>query len=155
VLLRNEVRFVLIGGLAGSALGSPVITGDVDICYARDEVNLRHLAAALRELEGALRGRGVPEDLPFQLDAGMLEAGDSFTFRTRSGPVDLLATPSGTRGFDDLAAGATEMEIAGRRVLVASLDDLIRMKRAAARMKDLEHLEWLIALRDEQEQRDG
>jgi hypothetical protein len=34
---------------------------------------------------------------------------------------------------------------------VASLDDLIRMKRAAARVKDLERVEWLIALRDELE----
>ena len=28
---------IVIGGLAGSLLGSPVVTYDLDICYARDE----------------------------------------------------------------------------------------------------------------------
>jgi hypothetical protein len=152
VMARNDVRFVLIGGLASTARGSPVITGDIDICYARDPDNLERLAAALRELGARLRGRGVPDDLPFQLDAATLEAGDSFTFLTRAGSVDILGTPSGTSGFRDLVAGASELEIGGMPVAVASLDDLIRMKRAASRTKDLAHLEWLLALRDEAEE---
>lgn len=151
VLARHGVRFVLIGGLASTARGSPVITGDIDICYARDPDNLERLAAALRELNARLRGRGIPDDLPFQLDAATLEAGDSFTFVTSAGSVDILGTPSGTSGFRDLVAGASELEIGGLPVMVASLDDLIRMKRAASRTKDLEHLEWLLALRDETE----
>ena len=111
------------------------------------------MAAALRELEATLRGRGVPPDLPFQLDGRTLALGDSLTFHTRAGSVDIIATPSGTSGFRDLEAGATELDIGGRPVHVASLDDLIRMKRAAGRTKDLEHLEWLMALRDETERR--
>src|SRR5437867_5021770 len=39
VLLRHGVRFVLIGGYAGQIRGSPIITGDLDICYARDDDN--------------------------------------------------------------------------------------------------------------------
>jgi hypothetical protein len=35
-LVRHEVEFVLIGGLAGMALGSTVLSHDVDIAYARD-----------------------------------------------------------------------------------------------------------------------
>jgi hypothetical protein len=155
VMARHEVRFVLIGGLASTARGSPVITGDIDICHARDPDNLQRLTAALRELGARLRGRGVPDDLPFQLEAATLEAGDSFTFLTRAGSVDILGTPSGTTGFRDLVAGATELRIGGMPVMVAGLDDLIRMKRAASRTKDLEHLEWLLALRDETESRDG
>jgi hypothetical protein len=152
VLATHGVRFVLIGGLAGSARGSPVITGDVDLCYARDMENLKRLAAALQELGARLRGRGVPPDLPFQLDAATLDAGDMFTFTTSEGPVDILGTPSGTRGFGDLDAGATDMVIGGVTVRVAALDDLIRMKAASGRMKDLEHLEWLRAIRQEGEE---
>jgi hypothetical protein len=151
-LARHRVRFVLIGGLAGSARGSPVITGDIDICYARDPDNLGCLADALNELGAKLRGRGIPEDLPFRLDAKTLEADDSFTLVTSAGSVDILGTPSGTSGFPDLDAGATELDIGGVAVRVASLDDLIRMKRAAGRTKDLTHLEWLKAVREEQGQ---
>ncbi|HVF18934.1 MAG TPA: hypothetical protein VNA14_01660 [Mycobacteriales bacterium] len=143
---EHDVRYVLIGGLAANARGSATITYDLDICYARDKENLERLAAALRSMHALLRG--VDEDLPFILDAQSLRNGDSFTFVTDFGPVDILATPSGTSGFDDLVKAANEMALAGHAVLVVALDDLIRMKRAAGRAKDRIEVENLIALRD-------
>jgi hypothetical protein len=148
-LTDNNVRFVLIGGYAASLRGSPVITGDLDICYARDADNLERLAAALRELDA--RPRGVDEDVPFLLDARTLRLGDTFTFVTRAGSVDCFGTPSGTAGFVDLAADATEEDLNGLTVSVASLDDLIRMKRASGRRKDQIQLEWLAAIKQELE----
>ena len=83
-----------------------------------------------------------------------LRNGDSFTFVTDAGALDVLGTPSGTSGFDDLEAGADDMDLGdGVIVKVASVDDLIRMKRASARTKDLLHVEQLTALRDEIEGR--
>jgi hypothetical protein len=146
-LTRHEVRFVVIGGLAGAIRGSPVITGDVDICHARDGANLERLAEALRELGAHLRG--APEDVPFRLDAATPLAGDHFTFSTSLGPLDCLGTPAGTEGFRDLDATATDEDLDGLSVRVASLDDLIRMKRAAGRPQDRIAIEWLSALRDE------
>lgn len=52
-------------------------------------------------------------------------------------------------GYDDLAAGGEELDLDGLRVLVASIEDLIRMKRAAGRPKNLVEAEILGALRDE------
>lgn len=147
VLARHGVRFVLIGGLAARALGSPLITRDIDICYARDDDNLERLAAALREVRAELRG--VDEQVPFLLDAETLKAGDCFTFTTDVGSVDILGTPSGVGGFEDLSAGAERVYIGGSEVLVAAIDDLIRMKRAAGRPKDLRTIEELEALREE------
>jgi hypothetical protein len=144
------VRFVLIGGLAAKAHGSPTLTVDIDICYARDSDNLERLAAALRELGSVLRG--APAELPFRLDARTLRLGDTFTFVTDLGDLDVLGTPSGVNGFDELIANAQELELdEGLVVPVASLDDLIRMKRAAGRAKDRIELEVLGALRDEVE----
>jgi hypothetical protein len=91
----------------------------------------------------------VAEDVPFVLDARTLRNGDSFTFDTDLGAFDVLATPSGTSGYQDLAAGAQRMDIGGVEVDVVALDDLIRMKRAAGRVKDRLAVEELIALRDE------
>lgn len=141
------VRFVLIGGLAGTERGSSLLTFDTDICYDRSPDNLERLASALVAMHARLRG--VDEDVPFILDARTLRNGDSFTFETDYGPLDVLATPSGTTGYPDLVAGADAMEIGGITVQVVALDDLIRMKRAAGRAKDRAAVEILVALRDE------
>jgi hypothetical protein len=149
VLARHGVRFILIGGYAAIARGSPLLTGDMDICYARDDENLERLAGALRELSATLRG--APPGVPFQLDAKALKKGDHFTFSTSVGALDILGTPAGTRGFGDLNQDATDVELDGLTIRVASIDDLIRMKRAAGRPKDLIGLEWLRGLRDQLE----
>ncbi len=65
------------------------------------------------------RLRGAPAGLPFGLDAQTLANGDSFTFTTDVGSLDILATPSGTSGYDDLArtsenVSAFGVEIDGR-----------------------------------------
>ena len=144
---RHGVRFVVIGGIGARLHGSPTVTRDTDICYERSPENLERLAAALEELGARLRG--VDEDVPFLLDAKTLGAGDHFTFRTRAGDFDVLGQPAGVRGFDELAERATPFDIDGITVLVASIDDLIRMKRAAGRAKDLIEVEVLAAVRDE------
>lgn len=146
-LAKHGVHFVLIGGVAANALGSPTATFDVDICYARDFENLERLASCLLSLHASLRG--APKDVPFILDAKTLKMGDAFTFDTDVGPLDCLGTPAGTQGFEELQVSASTTEIAGEVVLVASIDDLLRMKRAAGRKKDLSTIEYLGALREE------
>lgn len=144
---RHGVRFVIIGGIAGRLWGSTIVTNDLDICYGRDRANLQALAAALRELKAKLRG--VDRDVPFMTDARTLELGDSFTFTTTAGSFDILGTPSGSGGYTALARTATEMDVGGVSALVASIEDLIQMKRAAGRPKDLIEAEVLAAVREE------
>jgi hypothetical protein len=149
-LSRHGVRFVVVGGIAGRLLGSPTVTRDLDICYARDTANLRALAAVLAEIHAQLRG--VDPGLSFVPDARTLGAGDAFTLQTDAGDLDLLGIPAGTDGYADLARTATLADLGGMQVLVAGVDDLIRMKRAAGRPKDLIEVEVLGALRDEIEE---
>lgn len=149
ILDRHRVRHVVIGGLAAAAHGSPSVTQDLDICYDRDPENLGRLAAALHEVRARLRG--AEEEVPFILDARTFQGGGHFTFTTDAGDLNCLGEPPGTNGYDDLATGASAMDFDGLRVDVASLDDLIRMKRAAGRPKDRVELEILGALREEME----
>lgn len=150
VLLRHGVRFVVIGGVAGRQWGSPLITHDTDICYERTAANYQALVSALKEMNATLRG--APAGLPFQLDAKTIAFGDSFTFETTMGPLDCLGTPSGTSGYPDLMKSATQVEIDdGVSVYFCSLDDLMRMKRAANRPKDRIELEILAAVKEERE----
>ncbi|MEA2685408.1 MAG: hypothetical protein QOE93_603 [Actinomycetota bacterium] len=145
---RHNVRYVVIGGYAAGILGAPIMTNDLDICYERSKENMERLASALRELGAKLRVAHVDEELPFILDGLTLAAGDSFTFRTNVGDLDVLATPSGTNGFKDLDAAATTYDLGdGLRARVVSLDDLIRMKEAARRAKDESHLHILQVLK--------
>jgi hypothetical protein len=149
-LAAHRVEFVVIGGIAGAALGSPTATVDIDICYRRTDANLKRLARTLKELNARLRG--TDDHVPFLLDAKTLAAGDRFTLTTDLGDLDLLCTPAGTAGFEDLRAGATRVSLEGFEVSVVSLSDLIRMKRAAGRPRDVAELEILEALREELEQ---
>src|SRR6266545_7090747 len=101
-LVAADVRFVLVGGLAAQAHGSPSLTGDVDICYARDAENLERLAAVLAD-SAAIR-RGLPPDAPRMpaLDVRTLRAGGLFTLMTRFGAFDLLADPDPGLDYEQL-----------------------------------------------------
>jgi hypothetical protein len=48
----------------------------------------------------------------------------------------LAFVPSGTTGYEDLAAGAVRFEVFGVELLAASLRDIIRSKEAADRPQD-------------------
>lgn len=131
---RNEVDFVVIGGVAGLAHGSAYPTYDLDIAYARGRRNLERLAAALRDIGVTLRG--APDDLPFQVDAQALQAGMNFTFITEFGEFDILGHIDGVRSYEDLRSHSEIQEVGGLPVPVASLNHLIGMKRRADRPKD-------------------
>lgn len=148
----HRVRYVLIGGMAGIIHGAPFVTEDVDICHARDPANLEALAAALRAVHAELRG--AEPGLPFRLDATTLGRGDAFTFVSDIGAIDIMAMPQGTSGFEDLVRTAEVFRLFDHDVAVAAIDDLVRMKRAAGRPKDLLAMEELGALRDELDRRD-
>lgn len=147
VLDAHGVEFVLIGGVGAIVQGSPVMTEDIDVCHARTKENLERLATALRSISARLRG--APEGLPFVLDGETLRRGDSFTFQTDLGPVDVLGTPAGSRGYEELRTRARWSDLEGHGVWAASVDDLIAMKKAAGRPKDLAAIPHLEALKDE------
>lgn len=145
-LIDGSVDFVIIGGLAARLRGSPSITDDLDICHSKEPSNLERLAGALRRMSAKLRGA---DDVPLKLDAQSLKNGENFTFITDFGPLDCIALPAGVNGYEDLIRTAEMTDMNGLTLAVASLEDLIRMKRAAGRPQDLIELEILGALRDE------
>lgn len=151
-LAEGAVDFVVIGGLAAQAHGSPLITEDLDICFDLDRANLERLALVLAGL-AAVR-REMPEGVQAPLDVRALRAGDVFTLRTRFGDLDLLARPDPHLDYVQLRSRATQFELAGLTVWIADVQDVIDMKRAAGRPKDLLAIEHLGALREELDRRD-
>jgi hypothetical protein len=146
-LNEHNLQYVLIGGLAANMWGSDQITLDVDICYSRDAENVKILVKALKVLDAHLRG--WPEGVPEIIDERTFRLGDMMTFRTKFGDFDCLGTPAGTDGYADLVASAKTMQVdEDVTVRVASIDDIIRMKRTAGRVKDLNAVETLKLLKE-------
>ena len=155
VLVKNDTRFVVIGGIAGALHGSTTLTVDLDILYDRSGDNIQRLARALDVL-GAVR-RDLPDGVPGPIDARALRNGTNFLLTTRHGELDCIGeTPSGRFTYTQIAPTAERLRIGtDLEVDVASLDELIRMKRAAGRAKDRIEVENLSALRDERERREA
>jgi hypothetical protein len=143
-LAAAGVDFVVIGGIAAALHGSAQLTSDLDICYATDDENRERLAAALVDLGARLRG--VAEDVPFVPDGRTLRRSQVLTLTTPDGPLDVLAAPAGSPGYAALAQRALAVELDGVTFRAAALDDLIAMKRAAGRPKDLLAVEELEAI---------
>jgi hypothetical protein len=134
VLVRHRVEFVVIGGLAAIAHGSPFPTRDVDVTPKKDLANLGRLSDALTDLDAMVM---VDEEaLPFNHDAESLAAASVWNLRTKFGDLDISMVPNGTDGFDDLAQDASDVAILDVVVPVASLADIIRSKQAANRPQD-------------------
>ena len=135
-LARHQVAYVLIGALAARLQGFPRMTADIDITPSRERANLHRLAAALRELDARVYTETVPEGLPFDCSAPMLDRADMWNLVTTAGRLDIAFRPSGTEGFDDLVRGAVGFEVYGGKLLAASLGDIARSKEAADRPQD-------------------
>jgi predicted nucleotidyltransferase len=143
-LTSHGVDFVVIGGVAAVLHGSAIFTQDVDVCFADDETNLHALGKALNELDARLRG--VDEGLPFVPDAATLRRVQLLTLDTSAGPLDVQLAPAGSPPYDRLRRNAERVDLGSFAVLIASVNDLIAMKRAAGRPKDLIAVEELEAI---------
>jgi predicted nucleotidyltransferase len=144
VLTSHGVDFVVIGGVAAVLHGSAIFTQDVDVCFASDETNLVALGKALLELDARLRG--VDDDIPFVPDAGTLRRVQLLTLDTSAGPLDVHVQPAGSPPYGRLRRNAERVDLGSFAVLIASVDDLIAMKRAVGRAKDMIAVEELEAI---------
>ena len=136
-LVRANVEFLVVGGIAVFVHGYPRTTQDVDILPSPDAANMRRLAVALRELDAYAtddRARRLEIDLghPEGLALG------NYFLVTRAGALDLVngARPDLKR-YRALAARSVEVEMAGVPIRVIGRADLIAMKGEAGRDKDL------------------
>lgn len=147
-LAANEVEFILVGGAAATAHGSVRLTIDVDVVYSRTDLNLSRVVEALAPHSPYLRG--APPGLPFVWDVETLRRGLNFTFTTTLGAIDLFGEIAGGGTYEALRADTETLSVFGVNCLCLSLEALIRAKRAAGRLKDLEAIAELEAIRDEQ-----
>jgi hypothetical protein len=139
-LYDEQVQYVLVGGLAVQLHGFMRSTFDIDLVLAMNDENLvRFIAVANRY--GLVPTNPVPIDSlrnASQIDQWHREKG-MLAFALREphiggSVVDVLVRPDVP--FDKLMANAVAGELFARKVWIASIDDLLTMKRSANRPKD-------------------
>lgn len=132
----HNVRYVLIGATAFPVYGYARATLDVDIFIEPTLENASRAHAALAA---------------FGYDLSEVSAQDllqtKVLIRQYLVEADIHPFVAGV-SFDEVWRGRVQDKIGDTPVAVASLDDLIRMKQAAGRSKDLEDLRVLRQLRD-------
>lgn len=144
LLVRHEVEFIVVGGVAAVLQGAPITTMDLDIVHRRSEANVGRLLAALDELEASYRLR--PDLKP---DAKALSGPGHHLLHTGRGPLDILGQVVGELGHDELSGRAEQLDVATTPVMVLELDFLIELKLRLGRTKDKLALPILRALLEE------
>jgi hypothetical protein len=151
VLARHEVDYVVIGGVAAQVHGHRRTTMDLDLTPDPDPENLRRLSAALAELEARPRGGDVVgAEIPTSDPERLAIAAIVPPLITSHGQLHILKEPKGARSFDEMREEALVVDLDGNDVAIVSLDDLIRMKRAAGRPADLDDIAALTGVERKQ-----
>lgn len=134
-LERARIRGIIIGGVAASLLGRPRATRDIDVLALLAEDRLDDALAAAREVGIVAR---IEEPVAFARRTHVL------LLRHAQSDVDLDVI-LGRLPFEEAAiARGREVNIAGVKVKLPQVEDLLFMKAVARRPHDLRDIEGLL-----------
>lgn len=145
VLVRHEVEFIVVGGIAATLQGAPLATFDLDILRRRTPENIARLLEALRELEAHTyfdARKLVPNESHLVGPGHLLLA-------TRFGRCDVLGSIDENVSYEDVLDQTVLIALDDLQVRVLELSRLIQAKEFAGRPKDLAMLPVLRATLDE------
>ena len=135
LLKDNKVKFVIIGATAFPVYGYSRATLDIDIFIQPEETNAEKTLNALKD---------------FGYDIADITVDDLLTkkvlIRQYLVETDIHPFVAGVT-FEKVWKHKTKARFGETFVWFASLDDLITMKKAASRAKDLEDLKYLLRIR--------
>jgi hypothetical protein len=149
---RDEVRYLLIGGLAINIYGVERATMDIDLMLALDDENLQRF---LKTAESLNLVPVLPVKLTDLADQrkrqDWAENRNMLAFALRppeaSAPtVDILVQPK--IDFEEAFCRRVNKELDGFSLSLASLDDLISLKLDTGRLHDASDIEALRRLRE-------
>ena len=135
LLKEHKVKFVIIGATAFPVYGYARATVDVDLFIEPSEKNTRKCLAALKNFGYDTSELTIEELLKKKI-----------LIRQYLLEVDIHPFVKGAR-FEDIWKHKVKAKIGKATAYFASLDDLIKMKKAAGRPKDKEDLKMLLKLK--------
>lgn len=135
-LNESDVRYVIIGATALAAHGWVRATADLDLYIDASPGNLARLRAALEAFGYDLSDASTEDFGRYKI-----------LLRQYDLPLDIHPFVAGASPFEQVWKRRVTEDLGGVEASFAGLDDLIAMKRAAGRPKDLEDLRHLEELR--------
>ena len=129
---KNDVRYLVIGGIAAVLYGVPRATFDLDVLIEATPENADRLLSAMAEAGLGTASLTSAEDI-------LSKEITIFTDRIR---LDVQTSTPGIT-FENAWAHRVTMNYKGQVLEVVSLDDLIASKRASGRAVDLEDVRIL------------
>ena len=129
---KNDVKYVVIGGIAAVLYGVPRATFDLDVLIEATPENADRLLSAMAEAGLGTASLTSAEDI-------LSKEITIFTDRIR---LDVQTSTPGIT-FENAWAHRVTMNYKGQVLEVVSLDDLIASKRASGRAVDLEDVRIL------------
>lgn len=135
LLNENDVEYVVIGAAAFPVHGYSRTTLDFDLFIRPDPENARRVREALQRFGYDVSDISTEDLLRFKV-----------LIRQYMVEVDIHPFVAGV-GFEEVWANKIKDKLGQVEVYFTSLDDLIRMKQAAARPKDIQDLEVLSRLK--------
>lgn len=133
VLIRHQVDFIVVGGVAALLEGAPILTLDLDVLFEQTPENRTRLLAALQELKARYRdpaGRHIEPDL------AKLETMRLHLLLTDLGALDVLSTIGTGLTYQNLSGRTVDYELGDTRIRVLELAAVIETKEQANRDKD-------------------
>ena len=135
LLKEHKVVFIVIGATAFPVHGYTRATLDIDIFIKREKTNAGHTMDALKAFGYDMSGVTIDDLLNKKL-----------LIRQYTTETDIHPFVKGVT-FETVWKNRVKAKIGDTFVWFASLKDLIKMKTAAGRPKDLEDLKYLVALK--------
>lgn len=157
ILNTAEVRYVVVGGLATVLHGYARLTADVDLAVDLAPEEATKMIRALVAKGFRPQVPVLPEEFanPMVREIWLREKHmRAFSLVDPTNPmrvVDLLLKPEVP--FEELLARSQEVMLNRTKVRIASIDDLIALKRHAGRPQDLADIEQLETIRRQKRDR--
>lgn len=115
----------MVGNAAAALHGAPVTTLDIDFMFRKTTANLRKLKVLANELDAQILKPFYPLSALYRV-----------VNEDRGIQIDFMSVLHGIRSFENLRSDAFEVEFEGYKMKVASLEKIIRSKKALGRSRD-------------------
>jgi len=133
VLVRHEVEFLIVGGVAAILEGAPILTLDLNILHRSTDDNIERLLRALEEVHAHYRD---PADRLILPDATRLRTNRFNLLLTDLGLLDVVGNLGEGFAYENLVQRTHAFELAKLRVRAVDLPTMIELKELANREKD-------------------